>query len=317
MSRILKLCLSLFLFIAVPPLAAQDGSAGEDPPVYMGRAFLFQADIEQGLELGWLEPGYSEEELMAAVEESLNERLLRTGRFVEGVAQSEAGGRVTVTFVGMQAKPIEDMLIAGMSGAGRFTLHALPSDDDFGACGSSREDEAARFDTWMAGGSGRSVTSFNLQPRSEGGPCQGMTWLARREGDIESLGTALPVVRGTSLLMRRSQVERLELISPSEETLGVQLEFLESGLEGLREFGERVAGRDLAFAVDSKISWIWPTTPAFESPLVVQGRFELAELRDLVMAFGGEPLPVPLRFVEMTTRELPNVKIRDSPSAID
>jgi hypothetical protein len=319
------------------PASGTTAQETEDPPVYMGRALVFEADLDRGVELGWLSADHSADEVMERIAESLNGRLLRTGRFVEGVARREEGNRVSVTFVGRQAGEMEQMLIAGMSAAGRMTLHALPTDADLASCGSSREEESARLEAWLAGQPAGEVdpaptdpapadptpvsptpmSRFDHVERTAGGPCDAIRWLPRWETDVEALGPAVAVLRAAELLIRPADVESFELVSPSEQTVGLSLSLLDPARARLEGFREAAAGREVAFAVDSAVAWSWPSPQALSDPLVLEGRFDVSRFRAIVMAFAAEPLPAPLRFVGFEERELPNVKIRDSPTAID
>ncbi len=315
MTPVLKtpVFLTLLITLVCLPLAAQD----DETPKYVGRAFIFEADLERGVELGWLEAGYSVEEVMAEIKESINDRLLRTGRFVEGLPRTEEGSRLSVTIVGKQAKPLEDMLIGGIATAGRFSMHPLASDEDFAACGSTRDEESAKLDAWLAKQPDGRTSAFNLEPAPDGGPCEGIRWLDRWPADVEEHGAAVAVLEEPMHLVRNRDAESFELAKPSEETAGMELTLKEEALEALREFGAASGTRELAIAVDAEVIWTEANPGTWENPLVLQGRFGIDELRHMVMSFAAEPLPAPLEFVEMGRRDLPNVKIRDSPTAID
>ena len=309
-----RLAFALLPCLLAAPAVSQDE---EETPVYIGRAFVFEADLEWGVELGWLDAGYDADEVMAEIERSIDGRLLRTGRFVEGKPRAEPNNTLSVTFVGKQAQALEDMLVGGIAAAGRFTLHALPTDEDFASCGSSRERESSRLEAWRAASPAGRISAFNHVAVSEGGPCETIQWLARWPSDVEELGAAVAVRRQPELLVRASDSESFELVKPSDETAGLEVTLTDEALTALRAFGEAAAGREVAIAIDSQVTGTWLTPGTFDNPLVIYGRFDIEVLRHVVMSFAAEPLPAPLRYVEVSTRELPNVKIRDSPTAIE
>lgn len=293
--------------------------ASETPPAYLGRAFLFEADLELGAELGWLDAAMTPEEALEAIEESLEQRLRRTGKFVEGVVSREEGGRFAVTFVGKQSSGFEALLIEGMSAAGRFSFHVAATDSDLTACGSSLALEIERLEDWLGADPTRHPSRFsNLERAAGGGPCPGIAWLPRRQGGGERAARAVGVRREPSYLFRAIQIELLKVVPLADRELPVlEVTLAADGLEALRAFRQEAGEADLLFAVDGQVVVNQILKEPIENPVRLDGGFDVSELRPLILAFAGEPLPAPLRFLSREQRELPNVKLRDSPTAID
>lgn len=282
------------LGLLLVPIVGTAGLAAEpevDPaPVYMGRAFLFEADVERGRELGWSPPGASSEELLERVAESLEERLRRSGKFVEAVVLEEEGDRLAVVFVGPQSRGFETFLSEGLASAGRIVYRVVASAAERGDCGRS--------------------------PVGDQTACAGLAPLPWRASVAESSAPVVALSEPGHLLDPRA-AEKLELGSGRDGGWALAITLDEEGWRGLSEFLQGVEGRELAMTVDGQVVRRGIDPAELERTLVVEGGFTLDEIRPLTFAFAGEPLPVPLRFLGKVQRQLPNVKHRDSPTAID
>lgn len=314
---------------AVPAVAqeipAEVPPTYEPPETYLGRAFVFEADLERGIELGWLDPATPPESVLETIRESLEQRVRRSGKFVEAVVTREGDRRFAVTFVGKQSPGFEELLVAGMSAAGRFSLHVVAEDADLEVCGSSLRAEADRLELWRAGDRAAPPSRFDRLGWEEGGPCRAISWLPTWreptigiEGEAAGADAPVAVLRRPSHLFRAVDIRLLKVVPlPDRELPVLDLTLQPPGLEELRTFRRAAGDADVVLAVDGRVVAEQPLPEPIENPIRLDGRFTIEELRPLVLAFAGEPLEAPLRFVGRQERELPNVKRRESPTAID
>ena len=307
-----------------------EGPSYSSPERFLGRAFIFEADLERGVELGWLDADAPRDEVLETMRQSLESRVRRSGKFVEAVVTREEGDRFAVTFVGKQSPGFEELLIAGMSAAGRLSLHAVAGDGDVAACGSTLAEERERLRSWGSSRAGEPLSRFNRLDRADGGPCEAIAWMPRwgaasgGTGRVDEASSKdvddepLAVLRQPSHLFRAVNIQLLKVVPlPDRGQPVADLTLHEPGLDELRAFRREAGGRPVVFAVDGSVVGSQELAGEVENPIRLDGGFAIDELRPLILAFAGEPLEAPLRFVAREQRELPNVKRRDSPTAID
>jgi hypothetical protein len=304
------------LILAALPLAAQQAEYAHEKerPTYVGRAFLFQADLESGLELGWHDAATSRDEILETIGRSLGERVRRSSRFVEAVVTREDDATFAAIFVGRQPAPVEEMIIGGLSAAGRLSYHLLAENADLEACGSTLLEERGRLESWRSAHPGSPLPAFDRQAAEAGGPCRGISWRPRRESDAGD--EPIAVLRSPSLLFRATEAVNTKIVAGGDGSLALRLELGDEGRERLDGFEAARSGRRIAFAVDGEVAATLDEPPRLGEALLLQGGFDLEEIRPLLLAFAGDPLPAPLRFVGRAERELPGVQFRDSPTTI-
>lgn len=282
---------------ASPAATNETSTTAEGPPVYVGKAFVFEADLERGVELGWCSADTPRQELLDAVEQTLRDRLHRSAKFVEAEVRREEDDRFTVTFVGQQSRGFEDLLTRGLTAAGRFAYRVVASGAERGDCGSAATPEASDC---------RDLAALDWWTGSE-----------ERPGSGGEDRPPLLVEAAPRHLLHAGNTEKLEIIGFADGRVALQVRLDDRGWGDLRSFLDRVGDRELALTIDDAVVRRGIEPSSLERVLLIDGGFRLDDLRPLILAFAGEPLPAPLRFVGTTERELPNVKWRDSPSAID
>ena len=284
-------------------LCARTIQEAPQEPVFMGRAFLFRADLEAGRAMRWIAPGVSDDEALSRIEQTLRARKRNSGRFVEGQVLREPDAVFSVTFVGPMADAMEAMLIDGLSRPARLALATLATDGDLE--GTTIREERERLRAWLAADVGREMARFVSVPRQAGGPFPGLAWVPPRRRKAEHpASAALPILSGESLVLRRADLERAAGVRGTEAG-GMSL-VLRPGGELRARLGERLAdGCRHRYLVDGV--GIAEALPLASYEEIRIDAFTLDELRGLVLALAGEPLAAPLRFVGRDTRPLQSV----------
>ena len=312
---------TVFLSLALGLAASSQDETEKDPtatqaPAFMGRAFLYEIDFEAGREHGWLTEDADPAEVQAAIVESLRTRLVSTGRFVEAQARAEEDGRISVTFVGKLADPIEAFLKEGLADPGRYRYAFLATEANLSALELSLEDERARWSAWRAANRDLPAASFSSVEREAGGPAPAIRWVEwsseGAEQDVERLPVA--VLREPSFTVVRSDLERLAPRRREGEAPSMLLELKEEPLARFRAYlasGAESASQRVAVVVNGKLVQIqeYADSEAAE-PQAIDGGYDIDRLRAKLFAFAGEPFPAPLRFLGFDKRPLDNVRTR-------
>jgi hypothetical protein len=270
--------------------------APQEPVVYMGRAFVFEADLEEGRARGWIAAEAEDEDVLAGVRQALEDRLRTMGRFAEARVEREEGGRFAAIFVGDQQQALEDMIVAGLGNAGRLELRLAAVDADLGRAGATLATERARLERRRAEHPDAALAHFD-----EGA----VVWRAPRGG-----GEPRALCREPLELLRRADFPPgLRVVRDVEAPLGLSFTLL-------AELGEALAGRlkgrderTLVVLLNDEIVSTRPPAESFELMLSAGEGYSLEDARALIAAVGN-PLDAPLRFVERTKRELEQVKRR-------
>ena len=292
-------------------VAANVSFGQQDPPQYMGKAYVFKADIEHARSVGWIPADADEEEVLDAIEKTLDRRLRSMGMFPEARAEREDDHHFAVTFVGRMDQAIETFLVGGLSNPGRISLRVLASDGDLAA-------ERERLQRWRAENEARPVEAFNLVPRESGGPSPAIDWLEwfDQGGAEDAVRVAPPIealMRNEEHLLGHDRVARLgyglQGEAPEEIKPGLRLSIREDHVDALEAFVHRHGGKTLAFVVNDRIMHTMPAE-SFGDVLAIPAGVNREQHRQLLLAFAGGPLEAPLHFVEFGKRPLRGVKTR-------
>jgi hypothetical protein len=286
-----------------PPTTDQDPE-----PEFVGRAFVFRADLEAGRAAGWTGAA-SDDEVLEAIRAGLEARLRGVGRFVEARVQREEDRRFSVTFVGDQPPELEELLIAGLSNPARIEGRFLAGDGDLASLGTGAPAEEQRLRAWRAAHPGRPLHEFNGLARDGGGPAVGVFWAAVRGG-----GEPMLLLRDPTWRFERAHIEgglRMDGTPPAPVRLGFRL--TPAAKESFGRFVATRGAETLVLTLNDEVAA--RETPdgdaAFDGERLSLGAdYTPAEARGLILAAAGEPYAAPLVFVERATRRLPNVERR-------
>ena len=302
----------LLSFAAVAsPQQTEPQASAQEAPRHMGRAYLFEVDVEAGRRLGWISADVPREEALELVRASLHSRLRNSGKFVEARPVLEADGRISVTFVGRMAKGIEDMLSLGLSRPGRLEAAVVATDADLEGTTIARERE--RLDAWLAantseGGAGPDLSRFAGLGREEGGPSAALRWTPM----LEAPSTYVPILESATRLIRREEIERMGLERiEAEDRKRASWELALIPGDALRgELEEMKARKDVerCYLVDGRA--VLPASLELVSDaLRVSFPRGLEDLRSFALSFAGEPPCAPVRFTGFEKRPLEHVVI--------
>ena len=311
-----------FLCLLAPGAPAPLYAAQAQQIEYMGRAYLFQADLERARAEGWVEAEADDDEILDGIRDTLERRIRSMGMFPEARAEREVDGQFAVTFVGRMAQPIETFLQRGLSNPGHLSYRVLPRPEDL-AGESDLDAERSRLDRWLAEHPAGSLADFNRLPSEQGGPHAAILWLPRRPlagesgSDGAPKGTAgepLAVLRGAVHEFHRDHMGEqgigASFETPLDTELGVAFDLKQEQADELRAFGERNRGRRLAFVINEEVVELRDAPESFENPVSVAAGLSREECRELLLAVSGGPLRAPLTFVGFGKRPLHGVKIR-------
>ena len=302
---------SSLLFVLVAPLAAEVAAQDQpqSQPTYVGRAFIFQADVPKARALGWLDSETSDAEALENVAAGLLKRVRSMGRFPEAQVAQEEGGRFSVTFVGKMADNMERFLEGGLASSGRLSLRVVAEDSDLSAHGTSMAAERQRMESWLAAHGDDSLNDFNLLPAEEGGPHPSIHWMPRLRFERDSVRQTAPVavLDGDSLRFQFADLTGTPRLKTNDrgEMLGFMLELAEVPAQALHGFEQAHPGRVLAFAVNDHVAATEPVPEESRNQVFVDAPMEIADYRELLLGFAGGALDVPLTFVEHGKRPLP------------
>jgi hypothetical protein len=290
-----RLAPALLLSLAVP--AAQEPEP--DPVVYVGRAFVFRADLDEARARGWIGADADAEEVLERTRTALQDRLRVMGRFAESTVKREEGGRLVAIFVGDQPEGVEQMLVQGLANPGRLEFRVSAAEVP-------AADEVARLTAWRAAHPEASLAVFDRVAREEGGPPASIVWRTRR-------GSAEPVALERAFVHpvgRGDMAPGLRVAREVEPELALEFALAEARAERLTEQLAERERRTLVVLVNDVVVETREVTSPLAFPMSVGSGYPVEEVRALIVAIGN-PVDTPLAFVERTERELDAVKRRD------
>lgn len=314
-ARIALLCLVATASGRSAPARVQDVK-------YMGRAYLFQADLERARTEGWIEAEADADEILDGIRDTLEQRVRSVGMFPEARVEREDNGQFAVVFVGRMAQPIESFLQRGLSNPGRIAYRVLALSEDLGGDGDLNL-ERGRLDRWVAEHPEQTLADFNRLPNEKGGPHAAILWLPRRPRGTPAAsdktpqgaaGEPLALLRGAVHEFHRDDMgERglgMTFEAPQDTERGLMFELEQEHADELQAFGARNRGRRLAFVVNDRVVELRDVPESFENPVSVDAGLAVEECRELILAVTGGPLQAPLTFAGFDKRPLHGVKTR-------
>lgn len=283
-------------------------TAPQEETVYMGRAFLFQANLEHGRAAGWCSPDADRDAVLDHIARQLEVRLRSTGRFVEATVAREPEGALAVTFVGRQAQSIEEMLRRGLSHSGRIEYAALATGEKLTEMGIDLANEKERLVAWREKNPEAPLSFFNTVAVESGGPNAELRW-AQPKGE----GAPVLLLRARSHLFGRSQMKEEQPLEPivhpeQEGELAVRVHLTEEAQAQLRATLEPHLGQKVATLVNDRVVRVRVLDALPEESTDVVGDLTRDEVRSLIWGLAAEPFGAPLRFTGFGKRELSNVK---------
>lgn len=278
-----------------------------EPKSFMGRAFVFRADVERARLAGWVGPDTPEDELLEAVDATLLRRVRKLASFPEAQVAREADARFSVTFVGPMPGPVEEFLIAGLSNPGRLAYRVVATEADLGPA-TDLAAQRRRLESWSAEHPQAPLAAFNRLPAAQGGPDETIVWLARR-AETEPVAVLRDAAHP---LLGADMKDGLQAVadSPAREENDLRFELEEEPAKALSAFADAHRGRELAFAINDEVVATSAPDAPLEGAVVVDTDLSMDQYRALLLAVTGGPLDVPLAFVERSKRPLENVKQR-------
>lgn len=316
-SMALLCALALGASVAPAQEPGQERPAEVAEPSYVGRAFVFRADLAAGRELGWLAPETSDVQALEEVRAVLLARLRGAGRFAEASVALEPPAGIAVTFVGDQPEEVEAFLVRGLALPGRLEVRVAADEAALEALGTTLAAERARLEAWRAAHPEVGLEAFRRLAPEAGGARAGLAWIddsaaeirSEAEPEAEPGAGARLVLAEPAWRFTRSAMERgLRPDPEAEPPLGLDLRLLPEPLEELRRWARGQGGRPLVVTLDGRALGELADPP--EALVSLGSGYTPTELRALVFAVGDEPLPAPLAFVERSTRPLEGVRAR-------
>jgi len=274
------------------------------PDVFMGQAFVFEADLAAGRAAGTLDAELEDPAAMEAIAASLRARILRSGRFVEGQVLVEDGARVSVTFVGPQQAAIEQFLKEGLVDDGRMEFFVTANEGDLPPPAGGLAAERQRFERWRAAHPEVPPSGYDIGPGGDDGAPGLVAW---RPAPGEAVPVAL--LRSTARTIHRAETGKVVVVRVGADASGFHFAIDEEALPDLRAYVAEHAGRELAIVVNGVVRSRFTPAADWDGTVTLAEGFGPLEVRAFLFAFAGEPLAAPLHFVELGKRPLLHVKV--------
>jgi len=264
---------------------------------------------DQGWELVYRKP--SEEPFTSLEIEELG--VVLRARLADGVGATKVGvtpggqGLVRVVLPEVSSEKQASRLRPRIERVGQLAFEGVAHPGTPGWEGA--KDEHKRLDAWWAAQDEPTLVAFNALSREAGGPPPGVLWRAKRldepVSDAKLTRTFLPCERMEIVHPDRDWVftaSDLGRVYRTRDDIGypaIGFELSPERRESFGDFTEAYVDEQLAIVLDGIVL----SAPVINSPLrgpsIIQGRFEAAEVEEMVHALSAGALPTPLEFVEV------------------